>query len=130
MSYGLALLYCLPVFVHWAAVASEGAIVSFSNIRTSEPATFQVCKTERLTSVCCEPFDIEMDDGRGYGWFRAELVSFAYVEPQTQTAIYGRHSQRTCSTNLVAKELSGLNWQMEIPRLGAGSVVVARDPTI
>lgn len=130
MSWGFPLLCCLSVFVHWAAAVTEGAVVAFANIRSDKPATFQVCKTGVHPSVCCEALDLDINDGKGYGWFRAELVAFSHIESQdTVTTIFGRHSQRPCFTDVVTSEQGGPNWRMEVPRWGAGSASVVKDPS-
>ncbi len=130
MFWQFPLLYCLSIPVHWVSTSSEGAVVSFANIRSAEPAAFQVCKTEREASVCCEPLDIDIDDGKGFGWFRAELVTFSYIEsPSTVTTIFGRHSLRPCSSDVITTKQGGRNWRMDVPDWGAGSASVVKDPS-
>lgn len=131
MFWQFPLLYCLSIPVHWASAAlSDGTLVSFANIRSAEPAAFQVCKTEREASVCCEPLDIDINDGKGFGWFRAELVTFSYIEsPSTVTKIFGRHSLRPCSSDVITTKQGGRNWRMDVPDWGAGSASVVKDPS-
>ncbi|KAL9599250.1 MAG: hypothetical protein Q9219_003952 [cf. Caloplaca sp. 3 TL-2023] len=105
------------------------AVVAFANFRSPSPSTFQVCKSGTHTDICCVPLDLDIHDGRGYGWFRADMVAFSRIEtPQTSTYIFGRRSARICSDDLIAGKRGNSDWQQEVPEAagGAGSAAVVQ----
>ncbi|KAI4086696.1 MAG: hypothetical protein LQ344_007335 [Seirophora lacunosa] len=113
------LLCCLTIYTHQARAAT----VTFANLRTPDvPPAFQICKTGRDPDVCCEPLDIDANDGRGYGWFRADTVAFSYIDaPRTVTTVFGQRDPRPCGSDVIATRQGDRHWSIDIPRQTGGS---------
>ncbi|KAL9009239.1 MAG: hypothetical protein Q9173_005718 [Seirophora scorigena] len=124
--FGL-LLCCLAICTHQASAAT----VTFANLRSPDAPTFQVCKTGRDPDVCCEPLDIDANDGRGYGWFRADTVAFSYIgAPDIVTTVYGHRATHPCALDVIATRQGNRDWNVDIPGAtgSAGSAAVLKHP--
>lgn len=126
------LLICLH-FLTISVLSAFATIVTFANTQTFVPPTFQVCNTKNDLEVCCIPLDVDGHDGRGFGWFHADLISFSHINtPQTNTTVFGRRSPHPCFDDFVTTKQGRANWQYFLPpgSGGAGSAAVVQTLTI
>lgn len=119
MLWVLFLLYYLNIHVQSNLATS----VTFADYRSSPFSIRQVCNSDGYLDVCCEPLDLDVKDGRGYGWFRADQVAFNHIEsPSTITTVFGKNTRRPCSDDLLAQRQGQQKWQTDFLRgEGAGS---------
>lgn len=122
LSYLSSLLY-LTLSVQQAFATT----VTFANTQSSEISTFQVFTAGTHSDLCCIPVDINRNDGRGFGWFKPDMVSFSRIETaQTATTVFGHRSQLACVDDIRATKQGKADWQTEVPLAigGVGSAAV------
>ncbi|KAL9580905.1 MAG: hypothetical protein Q9212_004209 [Teloschistes hypoglaucus] len=130
------LIYCIisaSIILHHHQASAT--VVSFANTPSSPSSqhpsstVFQVFYSGRDPDVCCEALDINIHDGQGYGWFRADLVAFSHIEAANIfTSVFGRRTRRQCSADLIATKHGIPDWQIEVPEAsgGAGSAGIVK----
>ncbi|KAL9595124.1 MAG: hypothetical protein Q9219_006641 [cf. Caloplaca sp. 3 TL-2023] len=97
--------------------------ITFADYSTSAFTIRQECTSASLPSICCEPLDLDVHDGRGYGWFRATRVAFRSIStPGTITKVYGANPHGPCADHVVAEKEGREDWQQVVAsKGGAGS---------
>ncbi|KAL8736150.1 MAG: hypothetical protein Q9181_002515 [Wetmoreana brouardii] len=100
--------------------------IAFMNSPPSAPQILQRVDTYGRPDACGIPLDLDLLDGRGYGWFRADHITFTeMVATDTFTAVYGKTNQHPCSGAVIAHRMGDQEWHTEIlTRGGAGSALV------
>ncbi|KAL8699357.1 MAG: hypothetical protein Q9201_006050 [Fulgogasparrea decipioides] len=101
-------------------------IIVFASSPPSGVPIMQRIETHDHPDVCGIPLDLDVMDGRGYGWFGAEQVAFTELASTNSfTAVYGRAHQQPCSSEMIAHHIGNREWQTGILlRGGAGSALV------
>ncbi|KAI4195883.1 MAG: hypothetical protein LQ350_006923 [Teloschistes chrysophthalmus] len=87
----------------------------------------QACSLkENQPDLCCIPLDLDLQDGRGYGWFKVTSVAFeGLISPHTFSAVYADHQRPPCAGELRAHRFGDQDWQTPIIPLGdAGSALI------
>lgn len=87
----------------------------------------QVCALRKnAPDVCCIPLDLDLQDDRGYGWFKPDSVAFeGLISPQTFTAVYADHQRPLCAGELRAHRYGNRDWQTPVIPIGdAGSALI------
>lgn len=85
----------------------------------------QSCSTLPDADVCCVPLDLNINDGRHYGWFQALQVAFGWIDdPGTFTAVYARAASPPCFGEVYKHPLCNKDWWTErLPLVGAESAL-------
>lgn len=124
MSWLLIFLYYLNLHVRFSISVS----INFADYQTSAFTIRQVCSSDGYADVCCEPFDLDVNDGRGYGWFRASRVVFTELESSDTTmTVFGKNPYGPCSDHVITSRQGSQAWQAAVPgRDGAGSASAVR----
>lgn len=122
MTWVLLSLYLFTLFS--PTVSAVSAI--FTDTRSSSIYVRQECHSAGYVDICCEPLDLNMNDGRGYGWFHADHISFWEIGSlDATTTIYGKNTPRPCSSDVMVQRHGSNNWQYATARAeGAGSASV------
>lgn len=105
------------------------ALITFSNFARphGSPIVTQSCSTLPDPDVCCVPLDLNINDGRHYGWFQALQVAFSWMDdPDTFAAVYARGASRPCFGEMVDHRLGHEDWWTQyLPLVGAGSALLS-----
>ncbi|KAL8708427.1 MAG: hypothetical protein Q9220_006717 [cf. Caloplaca sp. 1 TL-2023] len=107
MKHSLTLL-TLILTTHLQPILS--IVISFGN-GPSTARILQVCKDDTAPSICCVPLDLNLMDGRSYGWFRADQVAFAEIAyDDTFAAVYDTSSHNPCSGEILYHHMGASSW--------------------
>lgn len=102
-------------------------LVTFTNVASSSPVITQICATDGDPDVCCIPLDLDINDGRHFGWFWVTKVTFDRTQsPDTFAAVYRRTATApTCRGEILSQRMGNQGWQTAtLPMNGAGSALV------
>lgn len=88
-------------------------LVTFeSSFSSSALYTQQICSSLLSEDACCIALDLDIDDGRGFGWFRANKISFTDIDaPDAFTAAYAKNNAQVCSGEMVAHQIGQRDWE-------------------
>ena len=101
--------------------------VSVSFTAFGVTSTTQLCTSAGYADICCLPLDLDLQDGHGYGWFRASVIAFTEIEaPETVTIVYGSspHLEPCAAVGILKRRQGNQPWQTRLDMhkgTGAGS---------
>ena len=100
-------------------------MIEFSNPASGFPFVTQTCLSDDLPDLCCEPLDLDITDGRGYGWFFAQQVFFNNLNPhRTVVTVYKRGNPEVCSGETLSSKFGVAHWETPVyTGNGAGSAL-------
>lgn len=120
----------LPLFFLTLYVRFNLAVLIGFNGRPSASPVSQICGDLDAPDICCIPLDLDIVDGRNYGWFRAEKVAFTNIpSPNTFSAVYGMTNEPACSGEIITHSRGDRDWRTQFPITGgAGSALAISTP--
>jgi len=125
-------MYCPVIIIFSLTLVVQptlaALLVIFVNPASSTIALEQICSSRGQLGICCIPLDLDINDGHGYGWFRAERVAFSGLDSHdTFTAVYRRQTQKVCSGEILVQRVGRQDWHTGILSLwSAGSALAVR----
>ena len=124
MYFPTILLFNIIVLISQQTLA---AIVTFADNQPRSLTTSQMHNIESFSNICCVLLDLDVKDGRGFGWYRAGKVSFNYVVAENAfTAVYPRGPGRlACSGQILDHQIGKRDWKTRFfDGGGVGSALV------
>ncbi len=118
----LVLVLCL-FSLHLQSISTVS--VSFTALGVT--STTQFCTSAGYPDICCLLLDLDLQDGHGYGWFRASVIAFDEIEaPETVTIVYGSspHLEPCAADGILKLRQGNQPWQTHVDvqkSRGAGS---------